>query len=53
LKGSFMLYEKAHELGAEIAEGATDLYEEAKSEVHSELSVAPKSVKAAKLTKSH
>ncbi len=53
LKGSFMVYEKAHELGADIAEGATDLFEEAKSEVHSELSVASKTVKAGKLTKSH
>ena len=53
LKGSFMLYEKAHELGAEIVEGATDLYEEATSEVHSELSVASKTVKPGKLTKSH
>ncbi|MGO9568079.1 MAG: DUF5132 domain-containing protein [Desulfomonilaceae bacterium] len=53
LKGSFLVYEKAHELGAEIAEGAADMFEEAKSEVHSEFSVASKTVKAGKLTKSH
>ncbi len=49
-KGSFMAYEKAHELGAEIVEGVSDWIEEAKSDAHSELSQASKTMKAAKST---
>ena len=32
LQGGFMVYEKAHELGTEIVEGAADLVEEVRSQ---------------------
>ena len=53
VKTGFMVYEKGHEIVEEVMEGATDFVEEAKSEMHSELSPAPKAVKASKPKKSH
>jgi len=52
VKGSITVYEKAHELGADVVEGTADLIEEARSEVQSELSSALKTVKASKPAKS-
>ncbi len=52
VKGSIIVYEKAHELGADAVEGTADLIEEARSEARSELSAARKTVKTSKPTKS-
>ncbi len=40
VKGSIMVYEKGHQLGADAVEGTADLIEEARSEARSEFSAA-------------
>jgi len=52
VKGGFMVYERGREIVEEAIEGTTDFVEEAKSEVHDELSAARKAAKTSKPAKS-